>query len=261
MQNEPASARNTSTIDGTGTQDNGGRVIDRTPLETTTRRYATPSAGTYTDENVLEVKNRVQWGPIIAGVLTALGTLLLLTVLGLAVGSSAFEPGTDASDWGTGAGIWGAISAILALFAGGWVAAKTAAVGGKFSGLMNGLMAGLATVLLLIWLTTTGLSNVLGFLGNNIADITSVASDTFGVDVDDVTNTDGATTGADVDAAADDAQASVTNAATSEETYDRVRDGAWGTFIALLLALGAAAVGGLIGSNRRADLVEGTGRA
>jgi hypothetical protein len=255
MRDDTTNARDTMTIDGTGTQGDGARVIERTPLVTTTRRYA----DAYTDEDVLEVKNRVQWGPIVAGVLTALGTLLLLTVLGLAVGASAFEPGTDASDWGTGAGIWGAISAILALFAGGWVAAKTAAVAGTFSGLMNGLMAGLATVLLLIWLTTTGLSNVLGFLGNNIADITSVASDTFGVDVDEAAGTEG-TTGADVEAAADDAQASVTDAANSEETYDRVADGAWGTLVALLLALGAAAVGGLIGSNRRVDLVAGTGR-
>jgi len=187
--------------------------------------------------------------------------MLLLSILGLAIGSSAFEPGADASDWGTGAGIWGAISAIIALFAGGWVAAKTAAVGGNFGGLMNGLMAGIATILLLIWLTTTGLSNVLGFLGSNIADITSVASETLGVDVGDVANTDGSTTGADVDEDAADAEATVTGAANSQETYDRVADGAWGTLIALVLAIGAAAVGGLVGSNRRADLVEGTGRA
>jgi len=258
MQNDTSSNRDTRTVNNPTTHDNGGPVIDRTPLATTTTRQY---AGTHTDENVLEVKNRVQWGPIIAGVLTSLVTLLLLTILGLAVGSSAFEPGTDASDWGTGAGIWGGISAILALFAGGWVAAKTAAVGGNFGGLMNGLMAGIATILLLIWLTTTGLSNVLGFLGSNIADITSVASETLGVDVDEAVGTDGSTTGADVDEAAADAEATVTGAANSQETYDRVADGAWGTLIALVLAIGAAAVGGLVGSNRRADLVEGTGRA
>jgi len=258
MQDDKTSNRGTQVLEGAATHNGGGSVIDRAPLVTSgSRQYA----GTHTDENVLEVKNRVQWGPIIAGVFTSLATLLLLTILGLAVGSSAFEPGTDASDWGTGAGIWGAISAILALFAGGWVAAKTAAVGGNFSGLMNGLMAGIATILVLIWLTTTGLSNILGFLGNNIADITSVASDTLGVDVNDVTGADGSTTGADVDAAATDAQASVTDAANSESTYDRVANGAWGTLAALVLAFAAAAFGGLMGSNRRVDLVEGTGQA
>src|SRR5688572_20952271 len=101
----------------------------------------------YAEHNVLPVRNRVQWGPILAGTITALLLMLLLSVLGLAIGASAFEPGTDASDWGTGAGIWGGISAIIALFGGGWVAARTAAVGGTFAGLMNGLMAGAATIL------------------------------------------------------------------------------------------------------------------
>jgi len=259
MQDQPTGARTSRTLDDGLTI--GDRTDDRllgTPDSGTvaTRTYGTPMRRTHLDTNEAdEVKNRVQWGPIAAGVLTSLATLLLLTVLGLAVGSSAFEPGTDASDWGTGAGIWGGISAIIALFVGGWVAAKTAAVGGNFGGLMNGLMAGIATILLLIWLTTTGLSNVLGFLGSNIADITSVASETLGVDVDD------ATTGTDVNNTVNNAQASVTDAANSEDTYDRVRDGAWGTLAALVLALGAAALGGLLGSNRRADLVEGTGRA
>lgn len=257
MQDQPRDTRDSRTLDDSPTTT--GTIVDRTDVgRVTSRSYAAPYGGTPTDENELSVRNRVQWGPIAAGILTALGTLLLLTVLGLAVGSSAFEPGTDASDWGTGAGIWGAISAIIALCLGGWVAAKTAAVGGRFGGLMNGLMVGLGTILLLLWLTTTGLSNLLGFLGNNIADITSVAAETtVGGDVVDAT-TD-TTTGADVEDAATDAQTSVTDAATSETTYDRVSAGAWGTFVALLLALGAAALGGLLGFNRRSDLVEGTG--
>lgn len=40
----------------------------------------------------VEVKNRVQVGPIIAGILTAITVMIILTVLGLAVGSSALKP-------------------------------------------------------------------------------------------------------------------------------------------------------------------------
>lgn len=65
------------------------------------------------------VRDRVQWGPILAGITTAIG--VLLTVLGLAVGTSAFEPGSAAGDWGTSAGIWGGASVLVALFLGGWV--------------------------------------------------------------------------------------------------------------------------------------------
>lgn len=192
-------------------------------------------SGVRIGENVMTVRDRVQWGPIAAGTITSLVTLLVLSVLGLAIGASAFEPGTDAADWGTAAGIWGGISAIAAFFLGGWVAARTAAVGGRFAGVMNGLMAGAATLLLLLWLTTTGVTNFLGFLGNNIADIAAVASDT--VQTASPANADGAVNSA----------------------YDEVEKGAWGTLAAVLLALGAAVLGGMVGYNKRRDLIDGTG--
>src|SRR5690606_23778933 len=60
---------------------------------------------------------KVSWGGIIGGVLVALGLLMLLTSLGLAIGISAIDPSeTGASALGTGAGIWGAVSLLIALF-------------------------------------------------------------------------------------------------------------------------------------------------
>lgn len=190
-----------------------------------------------------EPKNRVQWGPIVAGTITALVTMLLLSILGLALGASAFEPGTDRSDWGTAAGIWGGISALVAFFLGGWVGAKTAAVGGSFAGLINGLMVGAATILVLLWLTTTGLTNLLGFAANSLTDVASVASEIVGEEITDIGNE------------ADEAAEGVQAAAPDEDgVYDRVRDGAWGTFIVMILALGAATVGGWLGRNEQFDL-------
>ena len=57
--------------------------------------------------DAVEVKNRVQFGPIIAGVLTAIATLLILTVLGLAIGASALEPRDAGETLGGAAAIWG----------------------------------------------------------------------------------------------------------------------------------------------------------
>jgi hypothetical protein len=71
--------------------------------------------------DTVEVKNRVQFGPILAGILTAIATLLILTVLGLAVGSSALEPRDGGETIGTAAAIWGIASALIAFFLGGWV--------------------------------------------------------------------------------------------------------------------------------------------
>ncbi|MGI8482722.1 MAG: hypothetical protein ACR2OU_00480, partial [Thermomicrobiales bacterium] len=60
------------------------------PVVTDRRRLGT-RVGNDTHDSV-EVKNRVQVGPIIAGILTAIAVMIILTVLGLAVGSSALKP-------------------------------------------------------------------------------------------------------------------------------------------------------------------------
>jgi hypothetical protein len=81
------------------------------------RRSTDP--GIAVGENVLTVRDLVQWGPIVTGVVSGLVVLVLLTVLGLAVGASAFKPESDLQDWGTQAGVWGGTSALIAFLVGG----------------------------------------------------------------------------------------------------------------------------------------------
>lgn len=177
------------------------------------------------NNDTIDAKNRVQWGPIIAGVLTALATLLVLTILGLAVGSSALEPRDVGSSLGTGAAIWGAISAIIAFFVGGFIAAKTAAVGGVGSGMINGLMVGASILAIILYLTGTGLGSIVGSLGTNISDVTNLAQDT------------------------------QSDPAAQQNAFDTVKDSSWGTLIGILLALAASTIGGIVGHNDRRDLV------
>jgi len=190
-------------------------------------------------EEFVEVKNRVQFGPIIAGVLTAIATLLILTVLGLAVGASALEPREVGEELGIGAAIWGIVSAIIAFFLGGWVAAKTAAVSGSGSGLINGLMVGAAILVLLLWLAGTGIGAILGTLGGNIGDIANVVQD------------QGTTTN-QAQAEAQQQLEQVDPAAA----FDNVSEGAWGTLAGLVIPLVAAGLGGLAGQNRREDVIQ-----
>ena len=209
------------------------RVISDAPAYGATIRARTwgPAANAYVDENVIPVRNRVQWGPIIAGSLISLGILVVMGVLGVAIGASAFEPGTDLSDWDTTAGVYGTISALVAMFAGGWIAAKSAAVDGEYAGLMNGLLAGITTIVALLVLAALGVDNILGFLGGNLSNITTYAGQV----------------------------ASGTDPSEQAAAFDTIKDGAWGTLIALVLGLGVAALGGVLGHNDRADLREGTG--
>ena len=63
---------------------------------------------------------RVSWGGIFGGVLCAVGLLLLLAALGVAIGVSAADPGeTRASTIGTGASIWAGISLLSRCFSAG----------------------------------------------------------------------------------------------------------------------------------------------
>ena len=229
----------------------GGHLGDGQPHRVGTLATGTP--GVATGENVMPVRNRVQWGPVFAGIATAIATLLLMTILGIAIGASVLDPADSGSEIGTWAAVWGAISALLAFFVGGWVAAKSAAVGGSFSGVLNGFLVGAAGLVLILWLTGTGIGNVFGTLSSNLGDVLNIAQDT--AQEQDISPTEAET---EVEAAVDDATGTLGDI-DDEGTFDSVRDSAFGTFLGLLLPLAAAALGGYLGHNERRELIEGTG--
>jgi hypothetical protein len=219
---------------------------------------------TLVGENVLPVRNRIQWGPIAGGVVTALATFLLLTVLGIALGASVLEPRNTGEEIGRWAAIWGAFSVIAAFLAGGWMASRTAAVEGSFAAIVNGLITGAAGLLLVIWLSFNGLGALFGTLGAGVGTIANAAQITpqdietaTGVPVSD-TDTAAEQAGAAVDQATEQAGEALARANTPE-TFEAVRNGAIGTFLGLLLPLVAATLGGWAGKHTRQDLVTGTG--
>ncbi|MBA3275648.1 MAG: hypothetical protein H0T72_07630 [Chloroflexia bacterium] len=192
------------------------------------------------------MKNRVQFGPIIAGVLTAIATLLILTVLGLAIGASALEPRDVGDGIGTAAAIWGIVSALIAFFLGGWVAAKTAAVAGAGSGMINGLMVGAAILVIILWLTGSGVSAIVGTIGSNVGDITTLVQEEVG-------STDQAQQEAEQVQADVEEQVSQVD---PQAAFDTVQDAAWGTLAGMILPLVAAGAGGLLGHNERRDVIQ-----
>jgi len=113
--------------------------------------------------------DRVRWGPILAGVAVALATLLVLTVLGLAVGLAAFQPDeVGARTFGTASAIWGIVSALVAFMLGGWFAAYSAGVTGSGNGTLNGVMVGVTSIVLMLWFVGAGLGNLLGAVAGNL---------------------------------------------------------------------------------------------
>jgi hypothetical protein len=116
---------------------------------------------------------RVSWGGIFGGVLCAVGLLLLLAALGVAIGISAADPGeTRASTIGTGAGIWAGVSLLLALFLGGLVATRIGAISDGTTGFFEGALVWVVTILLLGYLATSGISTVAGGIFNMLGGAT-----------------------------------------------------------------------------------------
>jgi hypothetical protein len=167
-----------------------------------------------------ERRDGVRWGPVWAGLLTALTTFLLLELGFYALGWLTLATvDTDASD---SSGIVTGILALVAFFIGGLIAGATALWKGLFSGLLHGFLVWALGVVAFIALTFFGASSLLGSFG----DLTSK----LGVGPQAIEST---TEVSDAEAA---------------EAEDTAKDAAGPAFLGLALPLGAAMVGGLIGS-------------
>ncbi len=183
-------------------------------------------------------EDRVRWGPIAAGLLTALTALLVLGLLGLAVGLTTVNSGTAAtqgrppSGLGTGAAIWSGLSGIIAFLLGGYVAGRTASVFTRGWGVLNGALVFMLAVPLTLWLAGQGLGAVLGTLGNLSGALAA---------------NPGAAQGA-----ADQAQAAAQNVSPADvaRAAEGVRNTAWGILIGALLGLGSSALGGTLGTRQ-----------
>jgi len=183
--------------------------------------------------------DRVHWGPIVAGLVTALTTLLLLSLLGLAVGLTTVNAGTAAAqggppaDVGRNSALWAGVSGIVAFLLGGYVAGRTAAVFSRGWGALSGALVFMLAVPLILWLAGQGLGTVLGSLGGLASGLG---------------NTPGAAQGAQ--GAAAQAQAAAQNVQPIDvaRAAEGARNTAWGALLGSLLGLGASALGGAMGT-------------
>ncbi|MEP0868302.1 hypothetical protein NDA01_00635 [Trichocoleus desertorum AS-A10] len=136
---------------------------------------------------VTEYHDRVRWGPILAGLLTALATQLVLSALGAAIGLSSIAgsgaPRSDAGDVGTAVGIWSIISLFISLFIGGWITSRTCGPMNRSTALLNGAILWATTLAISSWLLASGVSGTFGLLVNSAADAASAAAQPGGVDI------------------------------------------------------------------------------
>ena len=106
---------------------------------------------------------KVSWGGISGGVLVAVGVLLLLAALGMAIGISVAQPGeSDAGSLGMGAGIWAGLSLLAALFIGGMVSTRIGAISDRTTGFFEGVLVWVVSILLMAYLAGSGVGMLAG---------------------------------------------------------------------------------------------------
>jgi hypothetical protein len=162
----------------------------------------------------------LRWGPIWAGLLTAIGVFFLLTLIAVTVGLQA-TPGMEPTEDESGFVAVIATSAIglIAFFVGGFVASWSGGLADQGRSLLNGFLVWALWLVVVIALALLGLGSLVG-----------AAGEVFGqVAIDPA-----------IDAPAVD----------PDELISLVRDGAWQTLLILLLTAASASLGGVVGARR-----------
>lgn len=113
---------------------------------------------------------RLSWGAVFAGLVVATALQIVLTLLGAAIGFSAWQPGESAKALGIGAGIWAIISVLISLFIGGRTTGRLAGLLTRTDGILHGILLwGLSTIFT-VWLLASGVralaGGATGLMGN-----------------------------------------------------------------------------------------------
>ncbi len=160
---------------------------------------------------------QLRFGPIFAGLMTAVGIFVLLTLPAIALGLQAAPGAEDLADMGVVAIIVTSLIALVSFFVGGFVSTWSAGVSDPGRSLINGFLVWSLWLVAVALLATFGIGSIVGAAGNLFGQISAPA--------------------ADVD---------------TQQLIDTIRSGSWQSFLALVLTALAAALGGVVGA--REDL-------
>jgi hypothetical protein len=201
---------------------------------------------------------KISWGGVFGGVLAGVGTLILLSSLGIAVGISAVDPrNPDAGAIGTGAAIWAAAALLISLFVAGWASTRLSLLWERTTAVFEGVLVWVLSVVLLLYLAANGVSLMVSGATGLIGEAAQATSGAMGGGavneaIAGATGGDPAQSGAELRQRAEElasrARANLPNAAA--EAQPEATTTAWVTFVALVLSLAAAIAGAAFGRRR-----------
>ena len=134
---------------------------------------------------VAEYHDRVRWGPILAGLVVAIVSQLILSALGAVIGLAAVGD-VSGGTAGVLATVWAIFSLLLSLFLGGWMMARTCGPMNKKSALLNGTILWATTLALGAWLLASGVSGTLGLAANSASEVAGGAATAAGSAINQV---------------------------------------------------------------------------
>ncbi|UAW99544.1 hypothetical protein KEM63_06155 [Halopseudomonas nanhaiensis] len=211
-------------------------------------------------------QKRVSWGAILAGVAVALVMHILLGVLGIAVGATVVDPAEESnpmSGMGIGAGIFFVVSALIALFSGGYTAGALAIIQDRTDRTLHGLTTWAVVTILTFYLISSGIGSIIGGTASALAGgaqtATEAAAQAEGNPVDKIMaelRERGINPQEEIEQQRqemeqmDPEEAEQAAREAGQTAAEGVSTAAWWTFLVLLLSAVAACVGANVGSNR-----------
>ena len=126
---------------------------------------------------------RVSWGAIFAGSITAVAVMALLSILGLSIGFGVIDPTFDenpVSGLGTGTMVWLAITGLISMFVGGFIAGRFAGLPRMMSSALHGVVVWALASLALIYFASSSIgylaTGAIGVVSQTASAATSVMS-------------------------------------------------------------------------------------
>jgi hypothetical protein len=110
--------------------------------------------------------NQVSWGGVLAGVVVALVTQLVLNMLGIGIGAATLDPtagdNPTVTSFSIGAGLWFTLSGIVAALIGGYAAGRLAGRPKETTAGWHGLTTWALSTLIIFYLLTSAVGGILG---------------------------------------------------------------------------------------------------
>ena len=119
------------------------------------------------DDSRTYLRNRVSWGAIFAGAVTALVMQVLFNMLGVGIGASSLDAmntvdNPTAATFSTTAGIWWTVSGLTASLLGGALAGRLAGSADSSTALWHGFTSWCVATLVMAYLVTSAAGGIVG---------------------------------------------------------------------------------------------------